>query len=128
VRTRIDLSFEAGRERERLGEEMEAAVYRIVQEGLNNAAGHAEASTVVIEVLEDDEYGEVQIRVEDDGKGFDPDVVTNGFGLSGMRERVELLGGTIAIRSSPGEGAEIEATMPSGRSSEDASGSAQAIG
>lgn len=115
VRSRIDLSFEQGRAETRIEEELETAVYRIVQEALTNTIKHAAASHAVLEIVEDDERGELRIAVEDDGEGFDPSEPSEGFGLAGMRERVELLGGSIEIRSSAGEGAEVHVTMPTAR-------------
>jgi signal transduction histidine kinase len=115
VRTRIELGFEKGRIAIRYDEELETAVYRIVQEALGNAIQHANPSYVVIEVIEGDECGDVRIVVRDDGKGFDPLTPCGGFGLSGMRERVELFGGTLEIDSSPGEGTEVRAMIPAAR-------------
>lgn len=115
IKTNIDLSFERGRAADRHDEEVETAVYRIVQEALDNAVHHARASRLVVEVVDDDERGEVQVCVEDDGDGFDPDAIGGGFGLSGMRERVELLAGSIEIDSAPGDGTTVRAAIPSSR-------------
>jgi signal transduction histidine kinase len=115
IKTGIDLSFERGRIADRHVEEVETAVYRIVQEALNNAIRHAGASRLTIEVVDDDDRGQVLILVEDDGDGFDPAETGRGFGLNGMRERVELLSGSIEIDSSPGEGTAVRATIPSHR-------------
>ena len=52
------------------------------------------------------------MTIRDDGAGFDPSAATSGFGLLGMRERVELLGGTLRIESSPGAGTTVSATLP----------------
>jgi len=82
---------------EQLSEELETAIYRLVQEALTNVAKHARASRVELAVEESD--GEVLIKVRDDGSGFDPAAVSSGFGLDGMRERVELAGGTLSIES-----------------------------
>lgn len=115
VRTRIELGFEKGRIEIRHDEELETAVYRIVQEALGNAIQHAGPSCVVIEVVEGDERGGVRIAVRDDGRGFDPSTPSDGFGLCGMRERVELFGGSLEIGSSIGEGTEVRATIPAVR-------------
>ncbi|MGN6257108.1 MAG: GAF domain-containing protein [Solirubrobacterales bacterium] len=117
VQIRVDLSYERGRTADRLDGELETAVYRIVQEALANAIRHAKASRASVEVVEDDSRGELRISVEDDGDGFDPNVKSDGFGLNGMRERVELLGGSIEISSSPDSGTTIQAIMPSQRGS-----------
>ncbi|MGN6588094.1 MAG: sensor histidine kinase [Solirubrobacterales bacterium] len=115
VRMLIDLSFEEGRRADRLNGEVETAVYRIVQEALTNTKKHAEAAIALVEVKEDDQRGELRIAVHDDGAGFDPAADSDGFGLSGMRERVELLKGSIEIRSSIEDGTEVGVFLPSGR-------------
>jgi signal transduction histidine kinase len=98
-------------EDERLGDaETAIAIYRIVQEALSNARKHGEATRAVATVARAD--GEVVITVRDDGHGFDPTAATSGFGLMGMRERAELLGGTLRVTSAPGEGTTIVAALP----------------
>ncbi len=90
--------------------ELETALYRIVQEGLTNAAKHGGAKRAVVEIHEDADT--VHVEVRDNGTGFDPGADTSGFGLLGMRERVELLDGTLQIDSSPGAGATVRASFP----------------
>ena len=86
-------------------------MYRIVQEGLSNAAKHGHAARAVLEIHEDS--SSIHLTVRDDGVGFDPQTVqTNGFGLLGMRERVELLDGTLQIESAPGSGTTVRAMLP----------------
>jgi signal transduction histidine kinase len=93
----------------RLDPELESAVYRLVQEALTNVTKHAEANTVGVAVGESD--GALQIEVQDDGKGFDTEAASQGFGLEGMRERVSLAGGTLSI--SPRErGTLVSACLP----------------
>jgi signal transduction histidine kinase len=92
----------------RLAPETESTVYRVVQEALTNVAKHAGASNVHVEVARAN--GTVEVVVEDDGRGFDPTSVKDGLGLIGMRERVELTGGELSIRSRPGT--RISATLP----------------
>ncbi len=94
---------------ERHPAELEVALYRIAQEALTNAVKHAGASRIAIEVAE--AGGAVQVSVSDDGGGFDPEEPRAGFGLAGMRERVELLGGELEIRSSAG-GTRVAAALP----------------
>ncbi len=89
--------------------EVEVALYRITQEALTNAVKHAAASRVTIDVSESG--GAIHVTVVDDGGGFDPAEPSAGFGLAGMRERVELLGGELEIRSSPG-GTRVAAALP----------------
>jgi signal transduction histidine kinase len=95
----------------RLAPEVESTAYRIVQEGLTNVVKHAAASTVAIRVAEVD--GHLEVTVRDDGGGFEPSAPRTGFGLTGMRERVEMLGGTLAVESSPaGLGTLVRASVP----------------
>ncbi|MGN6558735.1 MAG: sensor histidine kinase, partial [Solirubrobacterales bacterium] len=115
VRMLIDLSFEEGRAEVRLDGEVETAIYRIVQEALTNTRKHAEASIALVEIKEDDQRGELRITIQDDGGGFDPAVESGGFGLNGIRERVELLKGSIEIHSSIEDGTEVGVCLPSGR-------------
>ncbi len=114
----IDLAYERAREQSREGEaalarhtpELETAIYRIVQEALTNATKHGDAQRAVVEIHEDGET--VHVLVRDDGVGFDPSADTGGFGVLGMRERVELLDGGLEIDSSPGAGTSVRATLP----------------
>jgi len=108
----MDLAYEQGRKPDRHVSEVETTMYRIIQEALNNATKHGDARHAHVEVVEDDTT--VRMTVRDDGRGFDPDVHTDGFGLLGMRERVELLHGTFNVTSLPGEGTTIEVTFPAG--------------
>jgi signal transduction histidine kinase len=113
----IDLDYEQGRERERHIPEVETAMYRIVQEALTNATKHGHAKRAIVEVHEDDTS--VRLSVRDDGSGFDPDEHSDGFGLTGMNERVRLLDGALHVDSSPGLGTMITASFPIKRLSED---------
>ncbi|MDO8472567.1 MAG: histidine kinase [Dehalococcoidia bacterium] len=101
----------------RLPNEVETALFRIVQEAVTNIARHAEAENAVIAV--DFRDSGVFIEVEDDGKGFDAAKAKAGkmptFGLQGMEERVYLLGGTIEIESEPGSGVRITVFIPLGK-------------
>jgi PAS domain S-box-containing protein len=106
VEARIDIPPH----RLRPASEIETAAYRLVQECLSNAARHADATLVVIAVTQRD--GSMRIRVSDDGRGFDPAHVSAGFGISGMRERADLLDGELTIASHPGSGTEIVADLP----------------
>lgn len=110
VEIKIDLDFEAGRSDSRLVGELEDTVYRLVQEALSNTVHHGDAKCVRVDVREEDKS--VKVRVSDDGKGFDPNMRTEGFGLVGMRERAELAGGTLELRSTPGKGTTIVAAIP----------------
>jgi signal transduction histidine kinase len=93
----------------RFSEDLETTVYRLVQEALSNVAKHARAHRVRVAVGESD--GELRIEVHDDGRGFDPSVSSDGFGVAGMRERVGLAGGTLSIDSSE-RGTIVRACLP----------------
>jgi signal transduction histidine kinase len=93
----------------RLEDEQETVAYRVVQEALSNVAKHAEATSVDISV--DANNGELRITVADDGRGFDPDATAGGFGLVGMRERIDLAGGTLAIGPND-PGTRVEVALP----------------
>ena len=97
--------------KEYLSEANSVAIYRLVQESLTNIAKHAEASKVEIEVFSLTQLSKegLQIIVRDNGKGFVAEH-TSGFGLPGMRERVDGLGGNFAIKSE--RGTEIKAWIP----------------
>jgi signal transduction histidine kinase len=114
---RVDIQT-LGRD-DRLPDDVAAVLYRLVQEGLTNVLKHADASKVSI-VLEKKKQG-LALVIEDDGVGFDSETVGRlasgsgrppGLGLSGMKERVALLGGTIAIESSQGNGSTIFVQIP----------------
>jgi signal transduction histidine kinase len=109
----IDLAYEHGCGQARHTPELETAMYRIVQEALTNATKHGKAKRAVVEIHEYE--SEIRVSVRDDGTGFDPNDETSGFGLLGMRERVQLLAGTLQITSAPGAGTTITASFPSRR-------------
>jgi signal transduction histidine kinase len=108
--TDIDLAFERGDAPARHEPELESTIYRLVQEALTNAIKHADATRARVAIEELD--GQVTVRVEDDGNGFDLTSVKRGFGLTGMRERVELAGGELAIEGREGGGTLIRVTLP----------------
>jgi signal transduction histidine kinase len=106
----VELAHQQDRGPARHTPEIETALYRIVQESLNNASKHGAAKRAVVEIHE--QGATVHLSVRDDGAGFDPDAETTGFGLLGMRERVELLGGELLIDSAPGRGATVTVSIP----------------
>ena len=99
-------------EHTRLAPAIETAVFRIVQEAILNIVRHSGATTVLIQAGMDGPH--VWVEIEDDGNGFDPAAVhpdaesLRGVGLLGMRERAELLGGSLTIESARGEGARVK--------------------
>ncbi len=112
----IDLAFEDGRAPARPRPEVETAIYRITQEALTNARMHGAARRAIVEIAED--ATSVRVTVRDDGRGFDPHERTDGFGLLGMQERAQLLGGALEIDTTPGGGTTVTAVLPIGRRAE----------
>lgn len=100
--------------------QVQHALYRVVQEALTNAVKHADATHVDVDLRV--RSGAVEVRVTDDGRGMGTRPGRIGFGLLGMRERVELLGGRFELASSETEGTSVEASLPlrPGRSASEA--------
>jgi signal transduction histidine kinase len=99
----------------RLPPAVELTAYRIVQESLTNVAKHARATSCRVTLRREDDA--VEIAVEDDGRGFDPAEIADGLhglGLVGLRERVALLDGRIALESTRGSGTRVKARLPVG--------------
>jgi len=110
-RSGIRTVVESSLREERLPAETETVLYRLVQEALTNVAKHADAGRVDV-VLTRRPDG-VSAVVEDDGRGFEADETReDALGLVGMRERLALLGGTLAIESARGEGTALVAYVP----------------
>jgi signal transduction histidine kinase len=116
VQTEIDLGPE--HDPKRLDPELESTIYRVVQEALTNVSRHAEASRAVVSVTERE--GVVRASVTDDGKGLPEadrlgprgDGLEGGFGMSGMRERAELVGGELELVPAPGKGTVMRLAVP----------------
>ena len=106
--TRVELAV-AGEEGHYSGATL-LALYRAAQEGLTNVRKHAAARTVTVAL----DLGEsaARLRVADDGRGFVPAATNGGFGLRGMRERLELVGGSLVVDSAPGRGTELTVCVP----------------
>lgn len=115
----LNSSFEVVGCQQRLSDEVETTLFRIVQEALTNVVRHADAKNVKVEVRQTDEH--ITVSVEDDGRGFDvrsirpDDPRGRGLGLFGMRERAELVGGTLTVTSRIDHGTRIEAVIPYNR-------------
>jgi signal transduction histidine kinase len=113
-------SGDAGAENggQRLDAELESTIYRVVQEALTNVSRHAQATRAVISVVERD--GVVSASVTDDGRGLPEtsrlgprgDGLEGGFGMSGMRERAELVGGELEWARAPERGTIMRLTVP----------------
>jgi signal transduction histidine kinase len=104
----IVTEFEVTGEPLALEDKVALALYRVVQEGLTNVRRHARASRV--DVLLDYQPGEVRLEVKDNGVGAAE--TARGFGLLGIRERMQLLGGTLEIHTGAGKGFCLIATVP----------------
>ncbi|MGH3018502.1 MAG: GAF domain-containing protein, partial [Gaiellaceae bacterium] len=108
--TGIAVDVESRLGQERLPEEVETTLYRIVQEALTNVVKHAQAQNVTVLLIRREES--MTAVIEDDGRGFSPDEPTDdGHGLLGIRERVALLDGRLTIESSPGAGTTLVAEV-----------------
>jgi signal transduction histidine kinase len=105
---------------ERLDPEVETAAYRIVQEALTNATKHSGARHARVEVA--DGGAALTVVVRDDGRGFEHGEQPAGFGLVGMRERADLLGGHLELDAEPGVGTVVRAVLPVRRRSPVAGG------
>ena len=107
--------------------ELESTIYRIVQEALTNVSRHAQATRAVVNISERE--GVVRASVTDDGQGL-PDAeslgprsdgLEGGFGMGGMRERAELVGGELEFGPAPGRGTVVRLVVPlAGRPAPDA--------
>ncbi len=117
VQTEIDL----GPSDERLDAELESTIYRVVQEALTNVSRHAHATRAVVSVSAGSPGGAIRVAVTDDGRGLPDngrplgprgDGLEGGFGLSGMRERAELVGGELELGPAPSGGTTVRLTVP----------------
>jgi signal transduction histidine kinase len=130
VQIEMELGQHDGR---RLDAELESTIYRIVQEALTNVSRHAEATQALVSITE--QGGEVRASVTDDGKGLPeadrlgPRVggLEGGFGMGGMRERAELVGGELEFGPAPSRGTTVRLVVPlAGRPSPEAKDAASA--
>ncbi|GAB4541046.1 MAG: GAF domain-containing protein [Anaerolineae bacterium] len=115
TQTGVRVNFEhTGLER-RFSPQVETAAYRIIQEALTNVARHAGVDEVTIRLWSDQET--LRLHIEDRGVGFEPEAAlaaSASSGLAGMQERAALVGGHLAIESTPGAGTRLRAEMPAG--------------
>ena len=109
----VPVELEVSGETRRARPDVELGAFRIVQEAVRNAVGHARAREIRVSVAFDSDL--LRLRVLDDGEGFDMDDEghsTNHFGLVGMSERAGLLGGSLQVRSAPGRGTDVTSSLP----------------
>jgi signal transduction histidine kinase len=103
--TNLNAEFHAEGDERSIPADFEEGLLRVTQEALTNAVKHANArnfsATLSVEA------GKIQLRLVDDGRGFDPQLEHEGFGLIGMKERVDRMGGEFIIRAKPNVGTEI---------------------
>jgi DNA-binding CsgD family transcriptional regulator len=93
-----------------LEEPLEVSAYRILQEALTNIRKHARAATATVRLSYEEEW--LRLRISDGGGGGAIDGPDRGFGLLGMRERVEIYGDSLALSSPPGGGFVVDAALP----------------
>ena len=111
----LDLAVVVGGDDARVDPDVETALYRIAQEALQNVVRHADASSVRLEVSQAD--AQIVLTITDDGRGFEASsptelLSTGHFGIAGMGERIQLLGGAMSIHSRPGHGTRLTFTVP----------------
>ncbi|MFE6282176.1 sensor histidine kinase [Streptomyces sp. NPDC057877] len=108
--TRPSVTVEVTGDEDGYGTAELTALYRAAQEGVTNARRHARATRVTVTVLLAEDGA--RLVVADDGEGFAPNATTGGFGLLGMRERVQLVAGSVDIASAPDSGTRLTVTVP----------------
>ena len=107
----VDIQFVSYNYERRISSNYEVALFRLVQESVNNAIKHGKARHIIVKL----EWlrNEINVVIKDDGKGFDPGNIREGaFGIVGMKERIDLLKGSIDINSSIGKGTVIMIKVP----------------
>ena len=109
-RTGIDCELIMNREEFNLDDRLATCIFRIIQETLTNVARHAGADRVEVSLVE--ENGEIELEVSDNGRGFHESPKKGSYGLLGMKERVKMLGGEVAVSSSPGRGTSVRVRLP----------------
>lgn len=115
--TNLLFEFEHKGYNDRLAMNQKLALYRILQEQLNNVVKHADASKVWISLCQ--KQDSIILRVKDNGKGFDSKAKTNGMGLNNITSRVKVFGGSVHIESSPQKGCSLSVVIPVISSGED---------
>lgn len=109
-RTGLDIFFKGPDQMERLSANQELSLYRVAQEGITNAIRHGKPRK--IEVTLDKDLDCIRLIIYDNGRGINPEVLDQGLGLIGIRERVDLLNGNFVIDTTPGEGTLLKVEIP----------------
>ncbi len=109
---KINIKFEPLGMEKRLPREAEISLYRIALEAITNVVRHAQARS--IDIILEKEKEQVVLLVEDDGVGFTAgtELESDHLGLAGMRERAEMIGGTLTVESEPGQGTTVQLVLP----------------
>ena len=98
---------------ERIDDKVKLMLFRIIQEQVNNVLKHSSAQNLTIELALEETERRIELKITDDGKGFDPaNVSKKGLGLSNIMSRADLFGGKVMIRSSPGQGCQMSVHIP----------------
>jgi signal transduction histidine kinase len=111
--TGLEVSVEIEGQKERLDPLVETVLFRIAQEALNNVARHAHCGRAKVRLTYQSD--QVALKIEDEGVGFAMDgkrALKAGWGLAGMRERAESVGGRLNFHSQPGQGTQVEIVVP----------------
>ncbi|MDX2176498.1 MAG: GAF domain-containing protein [Candidatus Sumerlaeia bacterium] len=108
--SQAEVSFRVSGPPDALAPDAEDELLRIAQESLHNADKYANAGRIIVELEVNPDA--VSLRIADDGRGFDTESSTGGFGITSMRERARKLGGQLIVRSSPGAGTTISTQIP----------------
>jgi two-component system sensor histidine kinase DegS len=110
----LDIRINVSGSERRLQSYQEVMIFRAIQELLNNAVHHSQANVIKSHLDMGDDLSNIKIIVEDDGKGFDTDTITEkgGMGLKVIRDRVEMLGGLMEVDSVIGQGTRVSFQMP----------------
>ncbi len=106
--SQISVENQIGISEQEVPDVLKTPIFRICQEAMNNVAKHGQASHVTLSLRKEDE--KILLTVRDNGKGFDPEIARKGMGLSTMRERAQLSGGTFHMETATGKGTTIRAT------------------
>lgn len=94
-----------------INETLSLIIYRLVQESLNNCSKYAKATQVSVHLMHDEQY--IKLEIADNGIGFDMNSLTTAnTGISGMRNRVESIGGHYEVTSAPGQGTSTRVLLP----------------
>lgn len=108
----FEVELEIKCQKDRLSENTEIMIYRVIQEMLNNTIKHSKATKVILSVLREDD--EITINYRDNGIGFDESKLPQGknFGLSGIKSRIDYLNGTVVLTSEPNKGTNYQIKIP----------------